>query len=108
MEAHPAEVIAEANKARTRLARVYFIPRRTKKTSADGTSSRSSVNLIRDERLPKSPSSAYILFAKSRWATGDLQGMGIRDASRQVAKEWKELPESDRQVSFMSRYLSES
>lgn len=85
VESHPAAAVAEANKARSRLARVYKVPKGGAKP-------------IHDERLPKAPSSAFILFTKSRWAAGEFAGVSIKDASQTLGREWKELSDEARKV----------
>ena len=53
----------------------------------------------KDSRQPKQPVSSYIQFNVDRLASGDFDGISLRDRSRLIGHEWKELDETDRQVS---------
>ena len=55
--------------------------------------------LLKDERQVKRPVAAHCLFLKERHNSGDMQGMGLRDATRLILREWRELGEPDKQVS---------
>ncbi|KAF3360474.1 Charged multivesicular body protein 5 [Verticillium dahliae VDG1] len=52
---------------------------------------------IRDERLPKRPTTVYNLFFKARWASGDFSG-SVTETTRTIAEEYKQLSEEQRQV----------
>lgn len=79
---HPPEDIDAANKARTFLRRVSPIHRTP----------------IEDDRLPKRPVSSWILFSKARWASPTYTGMSVKDATKMISSEWKEISASERQV----------
>jgi hypothetical protein len=85
VETHPIEQIHNANKARNLLKNKYNIPK-------------GYVKLIKDERQPKRPVSAYSLFTKARWSSGDFS-TGVKDSSKAIGQEWNNLSESDKQVS---------
>ncbi|EGX90615.1 High mobility group, superfamily [Cordyceps militaris CM01] len=80
IETYPAEAIYMANLARRRLARKL-----DKKRPA----------LLQDDRLPKAAPSAYSLFIKSRH--DQVSAASPTDAFRQLAQQWKALPEAERQ-----------
>ncbi|KEZ44200.1 hypothetical protein SAPIO_CDS3132 [Scedosporium apiospermum] len=82
VESHSAEEIYKANLARGRLSRKY----------------NKSHRKITDERLPKRPLTAYSLFVKARWASGDVSNVAstAAGAARILADEWKALPESEK------------
>ncbi|CRK22339.1 Non-histone protein 10 like [Verticillium longisporum] len=86
VESHtPAEIVA-ANNARNVLRR--------KVNKGRGVTHRFP---IRDERLPKRPTTVYNLFFKARWASGDFSG-SVTEATRTIAEEYKQLSEEQRQV----------
>ena len=91
VESHSPLVIAGANNARRALARKLKSPRREA--------------LIPDERIPKRPLSAYLLFNKDRYASGDLKHIDTLAARNNLVKdEWNALRESEKQV--CSRFSS--
>jgi len=51
---------------------------------------------IKDHRVPSRPLTAYNLYARSRYESGDLAGMSLRDATLKVAAEFKALSDSER------------
>lgn len=51
---------------------------------------------IKDHRIPSRPLTAYNLYARSRYESGDLTGMSLRDATLKVAAEFKALSDSER------------
>jgi hypothetical protein len=61
---------------------------------------------LQDNRIPKRPLSDYVLFTRDRWATGDLKGLGVSDSAKLLWKEFRELPESERQVSGARKSLN--
>ncbi|KAI0842072.1 hypothetical protein F5Y06DRAFT_258931 [Hypoxylon sp. FL0890] len=83
VESHTPVQINSAIKARQLLKRKYGIPK-------------SSLKTIRDERLPKKPTSAYSLFTKARWASGELAGLKVTEAAKEIGRQWKALPETER------------
>lgn len=91
MASHPPEAIHAANAARARLRRVKASPgaadRRVRARRA-----------IRDERLPKKNSTAWIFFAKSRFGSGDLEGKPAPEAVKEMAQEWKAMSAAQKQV----------
>lgn len=56
------------------------------------------VHLIKDDRIVKHQRNAYSFFVTDRWASGDFKHMTLAESSRLIAKEWKELSASDKQV----------
>ena len=79
----PVEV-NEANNARQTLKRKYNIPK-------------NSLKLIDDDRQPKRPRTAYAIFTKARWASGDL-GNKVTDAAKAIGREWRSLSDNEKQV----------
>ena len=53
---------------------------------------------LQDERQVKRPVTAQNMFMKQRYSTGDMHGMALTDATRLIMREWKELPETEKQV----------
>ncbi|KAM0283618.1 hypothetical protein ACHAQH_002396 [Verticillium albo-atrum] len=86
VESHSPEEINAANNARNVLRR--------KLNKGKGVTHRYP---IRDERLPKRPTTVYNLFFKARWASGDFSG-DVTQATRTIAEEYKQLGEAQRQV----------
>lgn len=43
------------------------------------------------------------LFVQDRWATGEMKGIKTTDALKLLSKEFQDLPESEKQVSVVSR-----
>ncbi|KAI6093787.1 hypothetical protein F4821DRAFT_5091 [Hypoxylon rubiginosum] len=87
VESHTAAEIRAAIKARQLLKRKFnYPPTRTSKT-------------IHDDRIPKRPLNAFSLFTKARWASGDYAQYGsVPEATKVIAKEWKNLPRTERQA----------
>lgn len=83
VESHTPGAIHDANKARSRLKRVYKQPIK---------------GLIQDDRQPKRGVSAYLLFVKARWATEDFAGKKAPEAAKILSAEWKSLGASERQA----------
>ncbi|KAF3346338.1 hypothetical protein VD0002_g7826 [Verticillium dahliae] len=86
VESHAPADIAAANNARNVLRR--------KLNKGRGVTHRFP---IRDERLPKRPTTVYNLFFKARWASGDFSG-SVTETTRTIAEEYKQLSEEQRQV----------
>ncbi|CAI4216766.1 unnamed protein product [Parascedosporium putredinis] len=82
VESHTAQQIHEANLARARLNRKHDKSHRK----------------ISDDRQPKRPSTAYSLYVKARWASGEVSAVSAAEASKGLAAEWKGLSESEKQV----------
>lgn len=55
---------------------------------------------IQDERLVKTPISAYLWFVKERHESGDFKHVPVKDAALRLAGEWKDLTDSEKQVSY--------
>ncbi|KAI0972538.1 hypothetical protein F4678DRAFT_428389 [Xylaria arbuscula] len=86
IESHTPQEIYDANNARKSLKKKYNVPKGT-------------VKILRDERVPKRPATAYSLFTKARWASGDYSSAGpafIRDTAQSIAQEWKNLTPAER------------
>ncbi|KAJ8130653.1 hypothetical protein O1611_g2974 [Lasiodiplodia mahajangana] len=86
VESHTAQEIYEANLARRALKKKHNFPK-------------GLLKLIRDERIPKRPSTAYGLYTKARWASGDFSGTSesASEAMGRIAGEWKSLKAAERQ-----------
>lgn len=54
---------------------------------------------LQDSRIPKRTRSPLAIFTQDRWATGDLKGVALVDATRIVRKEFDELSATERKVS---------
>lgn len=79
--AHTPAEIAAANKARTRLRRLDVA---------------GSPRTIKDERQPKRPATAYALFVKSRWQSGELQSQEFLATASEIANQWKSLSDVEK------------
>ncbi|KAI8632086.1 hypothetical protein F5Y19DRAFT_492989 [Xylariaceae sp. FL1651] len=98
VESYTPEEIDAASRARKILKRKFGIPK-------------GHIKVIHDDRQPKKPPTAFGLFTKARWASGELsKGSGsIGDAAREVAREWKNLSLAERQpYADLARSDSES
>ncbi|KAI0383840.1 hypothetical protein F5Y04DRAFT_249830 [Hypomontagnella monticulosa] len=85
VESHTPLQIKEAIRARRLLKEKYnFPPKKTAKT-------------IQDERIPKHPVAAFMLFSKARWASGEFANTTAPEAAKQIGSEWKNLPDTERQ-----------
>lgn len=97
VESHSAQEVHDANLARGRLNRKY----------------KKSHRKIVDDRQPKRASTAYSLFIKAKWASGEVSASSAADASKALAAEWKSLSESEKQpyrdqaATEAARYASE-
>lgn len=86
VESHDPQAIYDANLARRLLKKKYDIPKATLK-------------LIRDERLPKRPVTAFALFSKARWASGEYANSGsVTAVASKLGEEWKSLTPAERKV----------
>ncbi|KAI0459409.1 hypothetical protein F5B21DRAFT_499589 [Xylaria acuta] len=85
VESHSVQEIYDANLARKALKRKYRFPKK-------------SVKLIRDDRIPKKPTTAFGLFTKARWASGDYSSGGapISEIASKIANQWKGLTAAER------------
>ncbi|MCJ1394828.1 hypothetical protein MMC18_007708 [Xylographa bjoerkii] len=61
---------------------------------------------LKDERQVKRPVAAHNLFLKERYNSGDMQGMGLADATRLIMREWRELGDSDKQKYYETQSQS--
>ena len=96
VEGYTPNQVAAANRARNLLKKKYQIPK-------------GYVKLIADERLPKRPITAYSMFTRARWSSGNLPSGGIRGASSAISAEWKDLPETEKKVSqLLNQFLLSS
>ncbi|WQF77837.1 Putative High mobility group box domain-containing protein [Colletotrichum destructivum] len=82
VESHTPIAVAEANRARANIRRI---------------TGRRAPRPIHDERQPKRLSTAFIMFVKARWDTGDFFGVDPVVANRQISEQWNALPESERE-----------
>ncbi|KAI2638171.1 hypothetical protein GGS21DRAFT_488872 [Xylaria nigripes] len=85
VESHTPQQIIDASRARRQLKKKFGIPK-------------AKVNIIRDFRMPSRPPSAFSLFTKSRWASGDFTSSSITESGRRIGAEWKALSDADRQA----------
>ncbi|SMR44613.1 unnamed protein product [Zymoseptoria tritici ST99CH_3D1] len=103
VESHSAEEIRLANNARQQLDKKY----RTDKGK------QSAWPLIKDERAVTRPVSAYLHFSNNRQASGDFRNIPVTERVALIAKEWKELSESEKKkyqhlyVQDLARYQAE-
>ncbi|KAK1825669.1 hypothetical protein QBC39DRAFT_377204, partial [Podospora conica] len=79
---HAASDIAAINAARMKLRRLGFVNK--------------SVRPIKDDRAPKRTANAYINFVKSRWASGDYDGVKVPEAGKSFGTEWNALSSAER------------
>ncbi|CCF41514.1 HMG box protein [Colletotrichum higginsianum] len=82
VESHTPIAVAEANRARANIRRI---------------TGRRAPRPIHDERQPKRSSTAFIMFVKARWDTGDFSGVDPVVANRQISEQWNALPESEKE-----------
>lgn len=85
IESFAPEVIRKANKSRHTLT---------------GLGVKGFVKRLQDDRQVKRAPAAHQFFMKDRYASGDMRGIRTAEALRQILKEWKDLGEADKQVSF--------
>ncbi|KAI1631780.1 hypothetical protein F4809DRAFT_146160 [Biscogniauxia mediterranea] len=84
---HTVDEIRLANNARRLLKSKFTYP------------PKAPLKIIHDERQPKRPTTAYILFAKSKWGSGSVDSSkGMPEISRAIGQEWKSLSEEARKV----------
>ncbi|KAI1489732.1 hypothetical protein F5X96DRAFT_670398 [Biscogniauxia mediterranea] len=82
---HTVDEIRLANNARRLLKTKFTYP------------PKAPLKIIHDERQPKRPTTAYILFAKSKWGSGTVDSSkGMPEVSRALGQEWKSLSEEAR------------
>ncbi|CAI7666871.1 hypothetical protein PCG10_001916 [Penicillium crustosum] len=97
VKSHTPLQIKDANTARLTLSRIG------KKTYP----------AIKDDRLPKIPQSAYIIFVTKRMETLNYEGKSVTEAIKVISAEWTELPQSEKdhyhklQVEDRQRYEKE-
>lgn len=54
--------------------------------------------LIKDDRLPKLPKTAFLIFVTQRMATGDFKHLRVAESVPAIAQEWKSMNETEKQV----------
>ena len=86
IESHTPQQIRDANNARRALTRL-----RGKKGGQKFSS-------IKDDRLVSLPIGAYLVFFKSRQASGDFKGLKSVEAAKLAGREWKALSAAEKQV----------
>lgn len=89
VKTHTPLQIRDANSARLTLSRI-------------GTKNYPS---IRDDRLPKIPNSAYVLFVKDRLDTHVYRGKSGRDTFTAISEEWPSLPQSEKDVRIFAESI---
>ncbi|MCJ1336039.1 hypothetical protein MMC09_001314 [Bachmanniomyces sp. S44760] len=82
IESHTPEQIHQANLARRNLTR--------RKIKGYGYK-------LQDDRLVKRPQNSYISFAADRYASGDMHGIKLVEASKLIGAEWKGLSAAEKQ-----------
>ncbi|KAI1437536.1 hypothetical protein GGR50DRAFT_45061 [Xylaria sp. CBS 124048] len=92
VQSYTPKQIWTANNARRLLKRKYNIPK-------------GGVRVIEDPRIPKKAPSAFSLFTKSRWESGDHTEGTIRAIAPKIAAEWKATTAAQRQP-FVDRALA--
>jgi hypothetical protein len=88
VESHTPDQIRAANAARASLKRKIG-KKKTKEFAP-----------IEDPRIPKKPVNVLAAFTKERWASGDMKGISVADASKALTNEWKTLPAAEKKVIF--------
>jgi hypothetical protein len=53
---------------------------------------------LKDDRKPRRPVTAYFLFVRSRWESGDYDGQEAIKANEEIVKEWAAMDAAARQV----------
>lgn len=86
IQTHTPYEIRLANNARVHLRRLGTKPGRW--------------STLKDQRQLKRPALPRLLFAADRWASGDLQGLKVTEASRLLSREWEALPAAEKKVRF--------
>jgi outer membrane biosynthesis protein TonB len=97
IQSHTPEQIHTANLARAQL-RKKLVATKT------GSTRRHTAKLI-DARRGKRPTGPYLAFLKERYATGDMKGISVIEATRIIAAEWKALGASEKKVCALSVVL---
>lgn len=86
----PVETVAQSNRARQALLRLKAkTPRSAPK--------------IKDPRQPRAPVSAYALFNRDRWASGDFVGLRVHEAGKLISREWAQLDKPKKEVCLSTR-----
>ncbi|KAJ5589192.1 hypothetical protein N7537_011870 [Penicillium hordei] len=97
VKSHTPLQIREANTARLTLSRI----------------GKKNYRAIKDDRLPKTPQSAYIIFVTHRMDTLGYQGKPGTETFKDISAEWTKLPQSEKdhyhklQVEDRQRYEKE-
>lgn len=98
INSHTPEQIRVANLARTSLKR---------KVAAGAPGIRKGMkglSKIKDERQPKRPASAYIIFATERRASGDFKNISLPETAKLITQEWKALGPAETKVSDHGKF----
>lgn len=56
------------------------------------------ISLIEDERIPKRPIGAYMLYSEEQRTTGNWAGLSAKDIVSKVGEGWRALSESEKKV----------
>lgn len=83
---HTPEQIRVANNAR------QFLKKRTGKSFG---------YQLQDNRIPKQPRPAHVIFAQDQWLAGEFKELSPTDAISVLYQRFKELPEAQQQVSIV-------
>ncbi|KAJ5098967.1 hypothetical protein N7532_005968 [Penicillium argentinense] len=59
---------------------------------------RKSYPPLKDDRLPKRPLNAWLLFLMDRRASGDFKHMTVKDSTSHISGEWKQLTDAEKNV----------
>lgn len=89
VESHSPEEIEIANRAR------YTLRLRSQKKQGR----HSKWPAIQDERQVKRPLSAYLQFSINRHKSGDFTNISTTERAKLIGKEWRELDQSEKDVS---------
>ena len=95
IRAHSPDQVRLANNARVRLNRLS-----SQRHSGSKIRFTKRHPLLKDDRQLKRPLSGFMQYMADRWATGEFAGVPTPDVSRQVGREWKELGEAEKKVSY--------
>ncbi len=60
---------------------------------------------IKDERQPKRPIPAFLLFVVERRESGDFKNIAFGDTSQLIVKEWKSFSEAEKKVCHATAFM---
>lgn len=86
VESHTPLQIAEALSARRLLKSKFDYPK-----------GRKTVHKIRDDRLPKRPSSPYMYFSKSKAGAEDIEGANVVEKQKAIANVWRQMSPAEKE-----------